>query len=123
LIFLHNHPVADEASFSSDDLAKLAWYDAACGVVVSKSEVYVIFPKRERLNRWPSPEVFKPYMDQHVDLLHSIPSRGADGQPCQLVTATNELLAQLATDYDLDYYHWSKGEVNNAEVAAAILGK
>jgi len=123
LIFLHNHPLEAEASFSGDDLAKLAWYNASCGIVVSKSEIYAIMPQRQWFRRWPSPEVFQPYMDQHTDLLHTIACRDVDGKSRQIVTATNELLIQLAAEYDLCYYHWNNTEVSSAEVAAAVLGE
>lgn len=117
LIFVHNHPVWDEAPFSSSDLEKLVYYDASVGVVVSKADTYVIMPR----HGWPAPNQISDFIREHSDLTATIWFQGVDGTADDVRVTTKKLLELVAEEFDLCYYEWDNSIVTSAEVAAAIL--
>lgn len=118
LIFLHNHPVQEKASFSSLDLDMLADFQAGAGIVVSKNDTYVIIPNR----KWPTKEEIAQFVRDRPDMMGTIWPQSPSGELWAQTVTTRELMELVAEEYDLSYYEWSKTRVSSEEVAAAILG-
>lgn len=119
LVFLHNHPVWDQASFSSLDLEMLAGYQAGYGIVVSKNDTYVLLANQ----KWPDKEKIGEFVRLRPDLTQSIWFKGSSGKLKELPVTTRELMELVAEEYNLSYYEWDKTKVSSEEVAAAILGE
>lgn len=115
LIFLHNHPVWEEASFTIADLRSLSWYQAAYGVIVSKNQSYIITTH----DQWPKPEVMEQFLLERQNLMAEIhPANVPDGMTISVVPS--QVIAELAEAYNLDYYCRHKHSITSQEIAGAI---
>lgn len=117
LIILHNHPTAEEASFSSSDLKCLAERNAAYGIVVSKNRSYVLAAN----GRWGWASQITEYIERRSDQKKKLLVEDEKGESFITHVTDKSIMSGVAEEFGMEYYEWPIKEASSVEISDAII--